>query len=101
MTNENPRGLPVAHELREIIGNEYMDETARRRLLAFADRLATDYAALLAERDALRGLLRESRTWMGDGENGDGLFRVHWSPAYTSIIDRIDAAISAMEGGAS
>jgi hypothetical protein len=42
---------PLVRELWEIIGNEYMDETARRRLFAYADRLDAFLAPLL-ERDA-------------------------------------------------
>lgn len=66
-----------------------------------ADRLAAAHAAEkeAAERDAreLRDTLREARRWIGDGDMGDGMHRSIWTPAYTAIVDRVDAAIAATE----
>lgn len=55
-----------------------------------------------AERDAreLRDTLREARRWIGDGDMGDGLHRSIWTPAYTAIVDRVDAAIATTEQAA-
>lgn len=39
-------------------------------------------------------LLREVRTWIGDGENADDLGREIWTDAYADIIDRVDDVLT-------
>ena len=46
-------------------------------------------------RNRLLRALINSREWIGDGRYSDGLSREFWTPAYTQVIDLIDAVIAA------
>ncbi len=53
---------------------------------------------LISEIAGLYSLLKEVRTWIGDGENSEGVPRECWTPEYLDIIDRVDKMLKTIEG---
>ena len=50
-----------------------------------------------AKNDELLEALLEARSWIGDGDNSDGLHRDHWSEQYKAAVDMIDNVIKKYE----
>ena len=50
-----------------------------------------------AKHDELLEALLEARSWIGDGDNSDGLHRDHWSEQYKAAVDMIDNVIKKYE----
>lgn len=52
----------------------------------------------MKQRDELLSALKSARTWVGDGENSDGISREFWTQQYAEAVDMVDAAIANVEG---
>ena len=84
----NARRLVACWNLLEAFPTETIEAGAKHML------------SLTSQRDILMEALIEARRWVGDGECSDGLAREHWTPGYRAAVDRIDAAIAKVKGGA-
>ncbi len=66
-----------------------------------SEKMAKANARLVQASPALLAALIEARKWIGDGEDADPIDRSCWTPAYTALVDMVDAAIASAEGVAS
>lgn len=71
------------------------DSLALARFYAAAN--AGAVLKIIEKHEELLAVLKEVRTWIGDGENSDGLSREFWTKKYAETVDMVDAVIAKME----